>query len=178
MADLDTLVEKCAPAPLAAQLEEVQAALGVLFPTAYVAFLARCNGAIIGPNHFAVGQNQSDCLQGFHELSEVPYQHGLAREQAGDDTVPIAYTNVGNAICIGVGPTNAGAIYFLDHEIPAPDALTRIAPSLDAFIEAIVPGYPEVPPVTGVVHVWVDPSFLEELRRREEEENAARDRPR
>ncbi len=66
----------------------------------------------------------------------------------------------GNHVCMDMSGRNDGSIYFLDHEIPGREALTFLAPSLNAFLDSVRPDDTEVVLKPGSQNsVWIHPDF-------------------
>jgi hypothetical protein len=83
--------------------------------------------------------------------------------------LPVAGDPFGNSLCLSVRERDFGSIYFWDHELetePASEAnLTLLAPTFDAFVDALG-ACPEVElPEPSAKSVWVDPDFWAELQR-------------
>lgn len=151
------------PAPTPEEIASVESEIGARLPLDYLTFLRTGNACEPDHNIFDVGTYTQSSVRAFYALREVATVNGYALEQTGGAVVPIAYDDCGNNICIGIAERNVGEIYFLDHEIPGPESLTWLAPSLAIFLEMLRPFDPaSIPMPEGEVVVWVGPAFLAE----------------
>lgn len=172
----------CAPASPEA-LAEAERQLEIRIPEDYREFLLQvCNG----------GRPDDNIFEGTEgEISTgVGSFFGVGNPEAEDDMIkvyeiykdrvpswllPVADTDTGDLICISIRPEDEGAVYFWDHEREAEEGepateenLTRLADSFRAFASALRPMTDEdVPPDMEVKRSWVDPAFLEKMRREE-----------
>lgn len=101
-----------------------------------------------------IGTEHYDLATRIAEYSgELPY--GL---------IPIADTEGGNLICIKVSGVGLGSIWFWDHEFEGDAAARKVADSLDEFIAGLRE-YEDDDPEPQVISSWVNPEFLEKLKR-------------
>jgi cell wall assembly regulator SMI1 len=133
-------VKGAGPAPTLAEMQRVQSELGVRFNDEYRDFISRNNGGeVVGDHIFDIPPDNLSDVDGIIPLGRLAYQHSLFVDQAGPDNIPIMFDSCGNQICMDMSGQNDGAIYFLEHEFPEPEALTFLAPSLSAFLALVRP---------------------------------------
>lgn len=137
--------------------------IGARLPEDYRGFLMEHNGGKPVPSDFSISTEQWTSLHhvlGLHDghsyLSlEGDYEDYLSRMPAS--IIPIADDSFGNAICIGISGTEAGKVYFWDHELEGAEDeqpyfgnITLIADSFTKFLESLFE--------------WVDPNETEILK--------------
>lgn len=151
---LDRLQDSFGPAD-EADVRELEADLGVTFPTDYVAFLTQYNCAYMQhpvefnvrkPGRFVAGGTFDKCLG---ILKESPYSetaHDIRwnvevfEGSIPNGLVPIAHSGM-DPICIRVTPTNHGRIYLWDREDEGADFNTyAVADSFSEFLSLLYPG--------------------------------------
>lgn len=172
----------CGPAPDEA-IAGAERQLEVRIPRDYRQFLLEvCNGGRPEDNVFE--RLDDDVSTGVVSFL------GVGRPDAHDDMVkvyeifkdrvpswllPVARAEAGNLICISIRKEDEGAIYFWDHELeadegepPTEENLTLLADSFRSFASALRPtAGEEMPQDMEVKRAWVDPAFLEQLKKGE-----------
>ena len=148
------------PAPTAADMDRVATELGVKFNEEYREFIAHHNGGHVDDNIFDIPPDNNSGVDGIVPLERLTYVHGLFANETGPDIIPIMSDGSGNYVCMDMSGRNDGAVYFLDHEIAGPEALTLLAPSLNAFLAAVRPDDAEVDSdASHIISVWVHPDL-------------------
>lgn len=158
-------MEVSQPNPPLERIKEVERVLGLSFPDSYIRTLALCNGARPEANVFEQDSKMYGVTK-FFEVSEIPHQKELLDRFNPSDRLPIAYSEGGNYICLGTSGDEVGLVFFVDHEIPGGKAYTKIADSIEDFLERLRPfDISEVAPAGGIKGVsWIDPEFLKSLK--------------
>ena len=148
------------PAPTTAEIQRVEAALDVKFNREYVEFICRNNGGKPDENIYDIPPDNNSNIHGVIPLDELIYEHSLFEDRTGPHIIPVMFDGCGNFICMDMSGAGDGDIYFLDHEVPGREALTLLAPSLDAFLDSVRPDDLEVSlaPGQGTV-VWMHPDL-------------------
>lgn len=155
-------ISRARAAPSDDEVRKVEAQLGVKLPADYLAFVKHSNGGTPQTNIFRISAKIESGINQFIPFDKIAYESGLIREQVTNKYVPIAYAEGGNYLCIAATGTEAGMVYFLDHEVPGLDALTQLADSLPAFLELLKPfDTKDIQLKPGQVKkAWIDPSLL------------------
>ena len=151
-------VEGSMPPPTEAEIQAVEAALGVKLNKQYLEFIRKYNGGRPDNNVFDVPDNSSD-IREIIPLEKLPYEHSLFVDRTGPYIIPITYDSFGNSVCMDMSGSNDGSIFFLDHEIPGPEALTFLAPTLSVFLATVRPDDTEVSSEGHVIRVWIHPDL-------------------
>lgn len=146
--------------PTKGQIDDVEARLGFKIDPDCLKFLVDNNGAKFEQNIFRVSEKISSGIDQLILFDRLPYERRLIAGQVGLDVLPIAYAEGGNYLCLS--NNDMGAIYFLDHEIPGRDALTKIASSWEGFLDSLRPFDPkQIKMKPGQVKsVWINPDLL------------------
>lgn len=152
---------KAASHPSLEQISALEVSLGTKFANEYLSFLQKYNGALPEANVFRVSDQNSSGVNGFIPLEKIAYEAQFLDSEVSPDFFPIAYAEGGNYVCLPIAAGRDG-VYFLDHEIPGLVALTKLAGSLEGFLDQLQPlDRTEVKLKPGQVKkVWIDPSFL------------------
>lgn len=110
-----------------AEIEEVENFVGLTFPYEYKAHLLQYNGGECEPNIFSFWENgretNSDInwFLGIHpeedeNLMDFIQSYKIEQMRLPRHILPFAFDSFGNLICISCGGSDAGKIYFWDHE--------------------------------------------------------------
>jgi hypothetical protein len=129
---LQAIKKKAPPAP-ADKLVQLEGALGGSLPDDYRRLLETCNGGYVGGSLWYKGPtptgDPADAgvhhIGGFREESHfsLAWARACYAGRIPVDLLWIMGDPFGNAICLGVGGTHRGRIYFWDHEMePDPDS--------------------------------------------------------
>jgi hypothetical protein len=155
-------ISRSTETPTQDQILSLEEVLGVKLPSEYIEFLAQNNGGKPETNTFKISENNDSGINGFIPLDKIVYETKLIRDQIGGELMPVAYAEGGNYLCIAVAGKWIGSIFFMDHEIPGGDAITKLAPSLTQFLEDAQPVDPkQVQLKPGQVKkAWINPDFL------------------
>jgi len=155
-------ISKVEVPPTAEQISSAEAALGTKFTVEYLDFLLKFNGAVPDANVFRISDQNSAGVNAFLPIEKVPYEASLMDKDVAADFFPIAYAEGGNYVCMPLSSSKNSGVYFLDHEIPGLESLTKLAASLDDFLDLLRPiDRNEVKLKPGQVKkAWIDPSFL------------------
>ena len=140
--------------------------LGLDFPPDARQFLRDFAGVRPGPNDFEVGGTRYG-LGHINNLKEISALKKSLDEFNPSTMIPIASDAFGNYFCVETRGQNAGAVYFVDHEIAGGDAFSLLAASLPELLSMAQPSDPEQIPFdpSKVISVWVRPGFLESLKK-------------
>ena len=151
------------PGPSADQVRSVEEKLGVSLPASYVKALAVIHGARPEEN-FIEDKGERYGVTRFLRIDEIPTNKRFIDEYNLSDRIPIASAPCGDYICIGTSHCEEGQIFILDHEFAGSEAFTKIADSLEDFLNRLQPAEPlQIKPV--VESVWIRPGFLESLKK-------------
>jgi hypothetical protein len=134
-----------------------EARTGLRLPAEYRRFLLRTNGGTPAPEvGFAFvedGKPSESVLDQFYVLKANADEPNL--DEAIETFVepgrmprhllPVAYDQFGNQLCLSLGESDYGAVYFWNHErepaegaaTPTFDNLSPVAPGFDAFLELL-----------------------------------------
>jgi len=141
---------------------KLEVALGVSLSSSFRDFLATHDGAKPEANVFRISANNSSGIQRFIPVREIRQERSYI-EDIPQRAYPVAWDGSGNYIFID--EDKSGAVFFWDHEIP--NKPTRLASSFAGFLELLEPF--DIRSVSlkpeQVKKVWVDPEFLERLRK-------------
>jgi hypothetical protein len=138
-----------APGPLdEVTLARFEKAIGARLPEDYREFLRRYNGGQPEPGTFTFverGHETESTVQFF--LVVGPHEHhGIQRtlrhlraEGFPADLLPIAEDPGGNFVCMALGGSDRGSLYFWNHEAPPEDNLKMplVAPSFTEFLRGL-----------------------------------------
>ena len=143
-----------------AELKLVEERLGRALPGDYADFLRANNGAVPESNCFPIpGPAQKGGIVEFFSAGTVLEE--AKREDCWDAhvVIPIASAECGNRLLLAL---DGGEVYFWDHEFEGAEALTRVAQSFRAFMEALEPF--DASQVTldpdDIISAWIDPDLL------------------
>ena len=147
--------------PSAEQVSALEVSLGTKFTDEYLNFLKGYNGAVPEANVFRVSDQNSSGVNGFIPLEKIACEVKFLDSEVSPDFFPIAYAEGGNYVCLPIAGGHGG-VYFLDHEIPGSEALTRMAGSLEEFLDQLQPlDREEIKLKPGQVKkAWIDQSLL------------------
>jgi cell wall assembly regulator SMI1 len=126
-----------------AAVRDLEQKLKAQLPADYRAFLLAYNGGSARPNVFAIGDtgNESAVSVLFGIIKDRSYDlwSNMLRSWDDDDStfLPIGRDPGGNQICIDLAPQELGRVFFRNHELELPDALTPIAASFTEFLEGL-----------------------------------------
>ncbi|MGH3737561.1 MAG: SMI1/KNR4 family protein [Micromonosporaceae bacterium] len=134
-------------------LDAFERRTGRVIPAPYRAFLLQHNGGYPDPSDFLIkGDGQTPELMGTveqflgvgtdDEYAEMERYLTLYRDRIPGDYFPIAQDPGGNVICMATEGTDAGKIYFWDHEEEAEEGqpasrqnLYLVASGLEEFLQ-------------------------------------------
>ncbi len=156
------------PAPLARRelVEAAEVELGVGIPDAYVALLTEVsNGGGVQLNALAGEAEIGVSVRGFYGVGRSDDWDLVAAWLSSRGDVPAWFLPIGedsfsNRIGLSVRSSDAGSVWFWDHEAEAGDAITNVAPDLGNFLSRLQEPDVEDP---QVISVWVDPDFTPEF---------------
>lgn len=111
-----------------ADIEEIEALVGLFLPTEYKEHLLRFNGGRCEPNIFFFNEGErinASSIHWFYAINPPEYYdlkdsilgYKIEQNRMPKNIVPIACDPGGNAICISCGEKDYGFIYFWDHEL-------------------------------------------------------------
>lgn len=125
---------------------------GIKLPEPYRSFLIENNVCVTEPDGFftkhvdsiAPGDkpdNELGVLRGFSDESEEwnldwLYSVYVSSGRVAEEFLPIALDGAGNVICLGLGESESGKIYFWFHEDES-QAPFCLAESFDSFLDSI-----------------------------------------
>lgn len=130
--------------PLGAHdLRGIEARFGCTLPEPYVRFMLRNNGGQPEPYLFH-GQRPEDEASlhyflsvGGDEHTDLATRAAMFREfhDVPVTLLPIGVTMSGDVVCLGIGSSNRGQVWFWSHDHPArEDATWLLADDLDSFL--------------------------------------------
>ena len=132
------------------QVDRLERQSGIALPKSYRSFLLRYNGGRPEPAFFPIrdfDRNPFGAIHFFFGLSRTVRSNNLDwnismyRGRMPRELLPIAGDELGNKICLAVSGTNAGCVYFWDHDhehLPPTYAnLYLIASSFEEFLDGI-----------------------------------------
>jgi len=104
-------------------------------------FFARYGGASFSQGIFFYDSRaRKDAMFGwFMDATEMIEAFNDTRGVLPDDVVPIANDGADNHVSVGVGPANAGVVYFHVHDAPLDDNLYVLAGSFQQFLRSLHP---------------------------------------
>ena len=142
--------------PTEEELRLLEQELGERLPNGYRAFLVRFNGGRPEPNWFPMqgelGIGGIDLFFGVRSAGDwddlLTAKRRLLRRMPSH-MLPIADAECGNFVCLSLGASDHGSVYYWDHELEADEGeeptyanLSEIADSFASFWEAIREGDP------------------------------------
>jgi hypothetical protein len=142
------------------ELARLEKAIGGKLPKPFVRFLRSHNGGRPDGNVIEITGGQSDGVSEFLTAAEVAKQKSKLSDRLPEHWWPIAETGTGNYFLLH---DRTGAVAFFDHET---EIETKVAPDFDGFLNALRPFSPKDVEGDPDAEVWVDPNFLEELKRK------------
>ncbi|OJV94841.1 MAG: hypothetical protein BGO39_34035 [Chloroflexi bacterium 54-19] len=131
-------------------VREFESLIKSRLPEDYRAFLLAHNGGEPDPEVFFINESQGDdILAKFYGLYKEPKYSSLAwcfetyRGRMPSNIIPIGTDPGGNQVCLSIGGSDYGAIYFWDHEgigeTPPYENLYLLAPNFSAFLDGLTP---------------------------------------
>jgi len=102
-------------------ISEFEAAWNIRLPESYINFLLQYNGGTPEPNNFLITdwdlEGMVDTFYGLHEgVYGLNYNNRVFKDRIPDHCITIGTDPGGNQICLSLGESNYGYIYFWDHE--------------------------------------------------------------
>ena len=142
--------------PTEEELRLLEEELGVRLPDDYRAFLVKFNGGRPEPNWFPVqgelGMGGVDLflgVRGAGDWDDLLTAKRRLLERMPAHMLPIADAECGNVICLSLGTSDSGSVYYWDHELEADEGevptysnLFKVADSFSAFFDSIRQGLP------------------------------------
>jgi hypothetical protein len=142
--------------PTQEDLRLLEEELGARLPDDYRAFLIKFNGGRPEPNWFPMqgelGVGGVDLFLGIRrpgEWDDLLTAKRRLLERMPPHMLPIAHAECGNLICLSLGGSDSGSVYYWDHELEADEGeeptyanLSHVADSFATFWEAIRTGDP------------------------------------
>jgi hypothetical protein len=134
-------------------LEELERRLSISLPVAYRAWLLKHNGGQPVPGGFRYKHETGPYTDGnvawffavyegqFENFERTYRAYKVLSRRFPENLVPIARDGSGNYICLSFGGSDAGKVYFWDHEeepaSPSYGNCHLIADSFDEFIDGL-----------------------------------------
>lgn len=132
------------------QIDRLERHLGMSLPKNYRSFLLRYNGGRPDPAFVPIrdfDRSPFGAIHFFFGVSRTVQSNNLDwnlrtyRGRMPSELLPIAGDELGNGICLAVAGTNAGCVYFWDHDDehspPTYGNLYLIASSFEEFLDSI-----------------------------------------
>jgi hypothetical protein len=159
------------------ELSKLENKLNVSLPDEYVKFLREYNGGTLESNIFRLEASEIENISvseffgtGLEDYNDLIEQYKLYSKRLPSDYIPIARAEGGNIICINIKNQK---IFLWDHDSELIEeehlkdsSLILIANSFSHFLNNIEEyDFEEELEGYEVEEVWIDPDFLEELKK-------------
>ena len=155
------------------QIEEFEKEKGISLPESYKAFLTEFNGGKPETNIFNIDKNNDAGVNEFIELKKIDEVIYIYKNRIPNSVLPIAHSEGGNLVCLGIDKKNFDDVFFWDHEgekldenkEPSITNLYLISKSFGEFLKKLKPfDMSSVVLKPGQVKkVWIDPDFKKRL---------------
>lgn len=144
------------------EISAFEQSLNTKLPRDYLQFLSHNDGARPDSNFFVFVDEMRCSVNRFIPISDIQEETSYI-ENLPTTRIPIALAEGGNYVCLGTDA--AGGVFFWDHEEPHLDH--RIAESFSRFLESLQAADLSscVADDAGVRHAWIDPAFLESIKK-------------
>lgn len=111
------LISKFSNKNIKLKIAEMEKEYEIILPDQYKNFLVRYNGGYTPKTKFRIGSIASD-IRGFYGIGNVGLSFNAIelREWSKVGLLPVACDSFGNYIVIGLSNSDAGKIYFCNHE--------------------------------------------------------------
>lgn len=119
--------------------QAIEAEAGGAFPDVVRWLFARFGGFSFagGVFYFDPRQQAEEMVGWFLGAAELASEFEWTRESLPPDLVPLVDDGAGNFVCVGVGPGNAGTVWFYLHDAPTDRRLYPIADSIEGFLRSL-----------------------------------------
>jgi SMI1-KNR4 cell-wall len=113
--------------PSEKELQLVGKALDFVFPRDFVDFVCSGKAGKPEPHGFQVKEGHEGDFQDFFAARDIIRMYVIAAHLLEPDFVPIAYDAGGNYVCFKKRAPNAGAVFFIDHDLHGAPGQSMIA---------------------------------------------------